>query len=123
MSRHINIAICEIVDGIIDSSLEAEAIGELWWDAGHVLVPSPGGVMVQGLFSVMCSNPILGHPPLVTSATIPSVAVLADKFVAERVVSQALSAMAEQRAAILAQQSAELTMAKPSLPDLSGFRV
>lgn len=127
MSRHINTAISEIVDDFIASSLDAESIGELWWDAGHVLVPSPNGQpLVQGLFSVMCPNPILGHPPLVTSAMLPSIAALADKSIAERVIAQALGAMVDQRAGILAQQSSELVI--PGMPkkmkqlDMSGFQ-
>lgn len=116
MSDTLNIIdrISPILDEAVKLSLAGEE--EVFWDAGHSIVPGPQGAMVHGIVSVMCKSPLLGMPPLVATASIPSLMLLLDQDVTTDLVNRLTENLRENRSKLLDQQ-----IERPPMPDLSGF--
>lgn len=110
--------VIEHIRPILDEAVKLSLAGEeeIFWDAGHVIVPTPQGAMVHGVVSLMCKSPILGTPPLVATASIPSLMLMLDQDVATDLVTRLAENLRENRSKLLDQQ-----IERPPMPDLSGF--
>lgn len=112
------LCIIDKIRPILDEAVRLSLAGddEIFWDAGHVVVPGPQGAMVQGVVSLMCKSPLLNTPPLVATASIPSLMLVMDQDIANDLVNRLAENIRQARSAMLSA-----SIERPPMPDLSGF--